>query len=336
MAGYTSKLQRSTANELPIDVQREVIQAVVENSAVMTLAKRVVMPSHTLTRPALATFPDAYWLDGATRAAEDFGTKQTTTMTWDNVTLAAAEIAVTVPLSDSQVQDQLFDVLGELKPRIAESIGKAVDNAAIWGDGKPTLWSGSAGKGIFDLAIDAGNVVTPGTTVEGDTTPDLGQQFGYAGQLLAEDGFDPNGFAVRSGLQWRLRNLRDTTGQPIWHGNDYGIADAGPETLYGQPMFPVKNGSWDNARAVGILGDWSWAMVGVRQEMTFSVHRDGVIHDPATGLVTYNAVTQDGFILRAAMRVAFVTASPRTRLNTNDATRYPFCVIAPTTTSPSS
>lgn len=330
MAGYSNKLQRSTANELPTDVQREVIQAVVEESAIMRLAQRKVMPSHTITMPALATFPDAYWLDGATRAAEDFDFKETTTMTWDNVTLTVAEIAVLVPLADTMIQDQLFDVLGELKPRIAESMGVAIDKAALWGDGKPTLWSGAAGSGIYDLAVGAGNVVTPATSVEGDTTPDLGQQFGYAAQLLAEDGFDTNGFATRTGLQWRLRNLRDTTGQPIYYGNDHGIADAGPETLYGQPMYQVRNGAWDNNRAVGILGDWRWAMVGVRQDMTFSVHRDGVISDPADGTVKYNAVQQDGFILRCAMRVGFATANPRTRLNTNDATRFPFAVITPT------
>lgn len=326
MAGYTNKLQRSTANELPTDVQREVIQAVVQESAIMRLAQKKTMPSHTLTMPALATFPDAYWLDGATRAAEDYDFKETTTMTWDNVTLAAAEIAVLVPLSDAHVQDQLFNVLGELKPRIAESFGVAIDRAAIWGDGKPTLWAGAAGSGIFDLAVGAGNVVHPGTNVDGDTSPDLGQQFGYAAQLLAEDGFDPNGFATRAGLGWRLRNMRDSTGQPIYTP----LAEKGPETLYGQGMYPVLNGAWDNNRAVGILGDWRFAMVGVRQDMTFSVHRDGVIHDPADGTVKYNAVQQDGFILRCVMRVAFATANPRTRLNTNDATRFPFAVIAPT------
>lgn len=330
MAGYANKLQRSTANELPIDVQREVIQAVVEQSAVLQLAQRKLMPSHTLTMPALATFPDAYWLDGATRAAEDFGFKQTTTMTWDNVTLAAAEIAVTVPLSDAQVQDQLFDVLGELKPRIAESIGIAIDRAALWGDGKPTLWSGAAGSGIYDLAVGAGNVVTPATVVDGDTTPDLGQQFGYAAQLLSEDGFDVSGVAARRGLKWRLMNLRDSTGQPIYQGNDAGISGGAPSTLYGEPLHDVANGAWDNNRAVMMLGDWRWAMVGIRQDLTFSVHRDGVISDPATGLVTYNAVTQDGFILRCSMRVAFATANPRTRLNTNDSTRFPFAVVTPT------
>lgn len=326
MAGYANKLERSTANELPTEVTREVIQAVIEESAIMQLAQRREMPSHTITMPALATFPDAYWLDGATRAAEDFDFKETTTMTWDNVTLTAAEIAVMVPLSDAQVQDQLFNVLGELKPRIAESMGIAVDRAAIWGDGKPTLWDGAAGEGIYDLAVGAGNVVTPATTVEGDTSPDLGQQFGAAALLLAEDGFDVSGVAARTGLQWRLRNLRDTTGQPIYAP----ISPAGPATIYGQSLYSVENGAWDNNRAVMLLGDWRYAMVGIRSDLKFSVHRDGVIHDPATGLVTYNAVEQDGFILRATMRIGFATANPRTRLNTNDSTRSPFAVVTPT------
>lgn len=330
MAGYANKLSRSASNELPIALQTEVIQAVVEESAIMRLATRKAMPSHSVTMPALATFPDAYWLNGATRLAEDFGTKETTTMTWDGVNLTCAEIAVMVPLSDAHVQDELFNVLGELKPRIAESIGIAIDRAALWGDNKPTLWSGGAGVGIYDLAVGAGNVITPATVIEGSATPDLGQQFGAAAQKLAEDGFDANGFAVRAGLKWRLRNLRDTTGQPIYAGETAGFAGPQPATLFGENMYEVKNGAWDNARAVGFVADWKWAMIGVRQDLTFSVHRDGVIHDPATGLVVYNAVEQDGFILRACMRVAFATANPRTRLNTNDSTRSPFAVVTPT------
>ncbi len=329
MAGYTNKLQRSTANELPAEIKREVIQAVVGKSALMQLCRRVEMPSHTITMPALATFPEAEWLDGASRAAEDFDFKETTTMTWDNVNLTAAEIAIMVPLSDSQIQDELFDVLGELKPRIAEAFGVKIDKAGLWGDNKPTLWSGGAGVGIYDLAVAAGHVVTSTTNVDGDATPDLGQQFGYANQLLAEDGFDANGVAARTGLKWRLMNLRDTSGQPIYQGQNAGLAGAGPATLYGESMYDVTNGAWDNSRATMITGDWTNALIGIRQDLTFSVHRDGVIHDPATGLVTYNAVQQNGFILRASMRVAFATTNPRSRLNTNDATRSPFAVVAP-------
>jgi predicted phage gp36 major capsid-like protein len=286
------------------------------------------MPSHSVTMPALATFPDAQWLNGTSRLDEDTKTKETTTMTWSGVDLNTAELAILVAVPDSLVQDELFDVLGELKPRIAESFGVAIDNAALWGDLKPTLWSGGAGIGIYDSAVAAGNIVTPATVIEGHAAPgDLGAQFGYAAQLLAEDGFDPNGFAVQAGLKWRLRNARDTVGQPIYNGEN-GYANAQPATLFGENLYEVKNGAWDRTRAVGLIGDWRWAMVGLRQDMTFSVHRDGVITD-AAGLVKYNAVSQDGFILRCVMRIAFATANPVTRLNTNSATRYPFAVVQP-------
>lgn len=327
MAGYTEKVTRSAYNELPTDVSREVIQAVVEESAILRLANRRVMPSHTMTMPVLDTFPDAYWLNGATRAAEDIGTKQTTDADWTNVSLNAAEIAVLIPIPDALVQDQLFDILGEIKPRVAESFGKAIDLAAFWGDGKPTLWSGAAGVGIFDNIVSAGNVVHPGTTVEGDTSPDLAQQIGEAARLLALDGFDTNGFAVQPGLKWRLRNMRDAQGGLIYQDS---LVPGQPSSLYGEPLYDVRNGSWDSNRAIVVMGDWSKAVVGIRQDLTFSLHRDGVIHDPATGLVTYNAVEQDGAILRAVMRVGFATANPLTRLNTNASTRYPFAAVVPT------
>lgn len=329
---YTDKIVRHAANELPSDYSRDVIQGVVESSAVMALARRVAMPSHTTVMPALATFPSAYWLNGATRIAEDTVAKQTTTMTWSNVSLVAAELAVLVAIPDALVQDELFDILGEVRPRLVEEFGRKIDNAALWGDEKPTLW-GASGVGIFDAAITAGNVVTPATTVPtgtgDDASPDLAQQFGYAAELLALDGFVPNGFAVQPGLPWRLRNMRATGGETIYSGNT-GVAGAQAETLFGERLFQVRNGSWDSARAVGIIGDWNNAMVGVRQDITFSISDSATIYDPADGTVKYSAYQQDGKVLRAVMRVAFATANPIHRLNSNSSTRYPFAVVTPT------
>jgi HK97 family phage major capsid protein len=329
MAGYTEKLTRSTSNELPDEVSREVIQAVVEESAILRLAQRRLMPSHTVTMPVLDSFPEAYWLNGATRTAEDTDHKETTDQDWTNVSLTAAEIAVLIPIPDALVQDQLFDLLGEIKPRLAESFGKAIDQAAFWGDNKPTLWNGwgGAGVGIFDQITSAGNTVHPGTTVEGDTSPDLAAQVGEAARLLALDGFDTNGFAVQPGLKWRLRNMRDSQGGLVYQDS---LVPGQPSTLFGEQLYDVRNGSWDSNRAVVILGDWNKAMVGIRQDMTISIHSEGTIYDPSNGQVKYSAVQQDGKILRAVMRVAFAVANPLTRLNTNGSTRYPFAAVVPT------
>ena len=330
--GYTDKIARSEYNELPIDYSRDVIQGVVTQSAVMSLARRVQMPSHTLSFPALATFPTAYWLNGASRAAEDNAFKQTTTMTWENVLITVAELAVLVPIPDALVQDQLFDILGEVRPRLVEEFGRKIDAAVLWGDDKPQLWTGGAGVGIFDGAVTAGNVVTPATSVPtgngADTSPDLGQQFGYAAELLALDGFAPSGFVVQPGLEWRLRNMRDTTGQPIYQGIS-GMDGAQASTLFGRPLFQMNNGIWDANRAVGLIGDWSHAMIGVRQEITFSISDSATITD-GSGNVTYSAFQQDGRVLRCVMRVGFATTNPINRMNTNASTRYPFAVVTPT------
>lgn len=330
--GYTDKIARSTNNELPTDYSRDVIQGAVGASAVMSLARRVQMPSHTMVMPALATFPTAYWLNGASRAAEDVAFKQTTTMTWTNVQLVASELAVLVAIPDALVQDELFDILGELRPRLVEAFALKIDAAVLWGDDKPQLWTGGAGVGIYDAAVTAGNVVTPATTVPtgngDDTSPDLAQQFGYAAEKLALDGFVPNGFAVQPGLPWRLRNMRASGGETIYQGNT-GVAGTMAETLFGEPLVQVRNGAWDANRAVGIIGDWTNAMVGVRQDITFSISDSATITDGA-GAVTYSAFQQDGKVLRAVMRVGFATTNPISQLNTNSSTRYPFAVVAQT------
>ncbi len=86
----------------------------------------------------------------------------------------------------------------------------------------------------------------------------------------------------------------------------------------------------DPTQADLIIGDWSKAMVGIRQDMTMSVSDSGVIAD-AAGAVVLSAFQSDSKILRCVMRLAFATANPVTALNTSGVTRYPFGLLVPGT-----
>lgn len=320
---YSTKIDRSQYNEVPAEVTREVIKVATEQSTILQMARRVNMPSHTVVMPVEATRPSAYWLNGATRDEEDDAFKQTTTMTWSGVNLVAAELAVLVPLDDNLIEDQLFSISEQLIPALGEAFGRKIDDAALWGDDKPALWSGGAGVGLYDLAVSAGNVVGPGTTIEGVASPDLVAQFGEAARLVAVDGFSPNGFVAQPGFAWRLRNMRTSTGESPYAPP---LSAGQPATLYGEPFVTPRNGTWDNTRAVGMVADWRYAIVGIRTDMEIKIFDQGTITDGA-GNVTYSAVQQDGKILRAKMRVAFATANPITPLNTNGATRSPFAFV---------
>src|SRR5690606_34027673 len=165
--------------------------------------------------------------------------------------------------------------------------------------------------------IAAGNVVD-----EGDND-DLAADVAELGRLVAEDGFSINGFASAPGLKWRLVGLRNTQGSPIYTPS---LAAGAPSTLYGYPLNEVTNGAWDADEATLLGADWSKFVIGVRQDITFSISDSAVITD-TDGKVIVNAYQQDSKILRVVFRVGFQIANPLTRIG--GVTRYPAGVLAP-------
>ena len=68
--------------------------------------------------------------------------------------------------------------------------------------------------------------------------------------------------------------------------------------------------------------------MGVRQDITFEIFREGIISDEA-GKVVFNAMQQDSKIMRVVFRVGFQVANPLTRINGDGGSRYPAGVITP-------
>lgn len=320
---FRSEIAQPTrdARELPVEVGREVIQAAVQFSNVLQLAKVQPMPARQATMPVLTSYPTAVWLTGANQAAKDKAVKQTTGVNWSQYVLRAEELAIQVPIPDSFVADTGIDLFNEIKPLLGEAFGVAIDNAALFDINNPWTTSG----GIYQQAVAAGNTVTVGAATDPQTgqPQDLAQDIADVAILLEEDGYSLDGLAAGPGFNWRLTKLRSKQGDPIYAppaGNQ-------PATIYGQPYHGVKNGTWDKTKATMIAGEWEYARVGIRQDLTMQVFDQGVITDN-TGAVIYNAISQDGKILRAVMRIAFLVAAPAiTRLNQTNP--YPFAVLRP-------
>jgi len=120
---YNSQLNRTGVNALmPEDVASEIIQGVVEQSAIMQLGRKLPNMSRQQRRlPILSTLITAYFVSG------DTGFKQTSQQAWANKYLNADELAVIVPIPENVLDDADYDIWGEIKPRIAEAFGLAFD-----------------------------------------------------------------------------------------------------------------------------------------------------------------------------------------------------------------
>ena len=311
MPTYNDVISRDDngAVEIPEQVSREVIQTATGSSIIMNLARRVTLSSKSYRQPVLSVLPDAYWVNG------DTGLKQTTKVQWEDMSLTAEPLAVLVVVPDEFIDDAMIPIWSEVRPLLAEAFGRKIDNAALWNVNRPASWSDS----VYQNAAAAGNFIEIGQGGTGHT--DLAYDVSQMGLQLAQDGFNLNAFAAQTGFNWRLLGQRDSNGQPIYTQ----LVGENRQGLYGIPFTESNNGAW-NSEVQLIGGDWSNAIVGVRQDMTFTMHTDAVITDDA-GKVVFNAMQQDSKIMRVVMRVGFAIANPLTRQNSVANTRSPFSLL---------
>lgn len=311
MPDYGDIISRATSGSdalVPEPVSMQIIQELPKQCAILQRARHVPMAAKTQRLPVLDVLPLAYFVGG------DTGLKQTSTQKWKNVNLVAEEIATIVPIPEQYLADADVPVWDEVMPRMVESIGALIDGACLFGVSRPSTW----GTSIYDGAVAAGNTIPMNTGV------DLAQDVTKVGELLTQDGFMIDGFIARPGLNWRLVGMRSAgTNLPIYQPNLQG---GGGGNLYGYAMSEVDNGSWVESQAQLIAGDWDDALIGMRADITFKLFTEGVISNDA-GAIVLNLMQQDSVAMRVTMRLAFATANPVTRLNSNAATRYPFAVL---------
>lgn len=299
--------------EIPEPVAAQIIQSLPQRSVAMQLFRQVRMSTKTNKLPVLSALPSAFWVDGET------GLKQTTEMAWSSKTLVAEELAAIVPISQQLLDDNSFPIWPEVQPRLVEAFGAKIDHAALFGTDKPASWPDS----IVTLAGTAGNTVATGTG--SDVAADLNAVF----SAVEADGYDVTGLAARRTFKGQLRGLRSADGVPIYQPS---LTAGTPDSVYGVNIAYANASGWDNTKADAIAGDFSYAILGIRQDITFRIFDTGVITDN-TGAVLLNLMQQDSVALRAVMRVAYQVANPVVAAGYTG-TLFPFGVLTPAVPTP--
>lgn len=327
MPTYDSLISRSGSTALmPEDVSREIIQGAVEQSAVLSLSRRLPNMSNKQRRmPVLSSLPTAYFVDG------DTGLKQTSEVAWANKYIDAEELAVIVPIPEAVLDDADYDIWGEVRPRIAEAIGVAIDQAIMFGTNAPAAWPDD----LLTAATAAANVVDESTQValDEDLYDIILGANGVIGKVEA-DGFMVNGHVAAMSMRGKLRGLRERVydgtstvagGAPIFTtsmqgGNSY--------LLDGSPIAFPRNGAINPATALMFSGDWNQLVYAMRQDITYKILTEAVLQDGA-GNIVYNLAQQDMVALRAVLRLGWQVPNPINRVQAVEANRYPFAVLVP-------
>jgi HK97 family phage major capsid protein len=318
MPTYDSIISRSGSTALmPEDVAREIIQGAVEQSAVLTFARRLPNMNQKQRRmPVLSALPTAYFVDG------DTGLKQTSEVAWANKYIDAEELAVIVPIPEAVLDDADYDIWGEVRPRVAEAIGVAIDQAVLFGTNAPASWPDD----VLAAATAAANVVDESTQIA--ASEDLYDMIlGAAGVVskVEADGFMVNGHIAAMSMRGKLRGLRESTGGLIFTTSMQG---SNSYLLDGSPIAFPRNGAINPATALLFSGDWSQLVYAVRQDITYKVLTEAVLQDGA-GNIVYNLAQQDMVALRAVMRLGWQVPNPINRMQQTEANRYPIAVLVP-------
>jgi HK97 family phage major capsid protein len=315
---FNSQVARTDASALmPEDVQREIIENVPQQSAIMRLARRLPNMSRIQRRlPILSALASAFFVTG------DTGQKQTSQMAWANKFINAEELAVIVPIPEAVLDDQDYDLWAEIRPRIEEAIGLAFDQAVLYGTNAPASWP----TNVLSGANTAGTKLSLATQqAAGKDLYDAVLGDGGLASLVEQNGYNVSGYCAHLQMKGKLRGLRDAEGQPIFKSM---VQAKDSYTLDGNDLIFPLNGSQDVTQSLLFGGDWSQLVYAIRQDITFKILDQAVITDGA-GVIQFNLAQQDMVALRAVIRLGWQLPNPINRINTNAATRYPFGVLAP-------
>jgi HK97 family phage major capsid protein len=285
-----------------------------EQSAVLSMFRRIPVARNQVRLPVLTALPVAYWVTG------DTGLKQTTEMAWANKYVNIEEAATILPVPDAVAADIDANIWDEAMPYLVQAFGRLVDSAVFFGANAPASFP----TNINAAAAAAGNTVTEGTAAAAG---------GYLGDIdklyatVEEDGFDVSGFVSATSGRSKLRSARDSTGQKIDAGRvggDLQSFDGLPIAYPMRGLFPTGGGAGTNVRM--FAGDWSQFVLAVRQDITVDVFREGVIQDGA-GTIVYNLMQQDMTAIRLTFRLGWQVSNVLNNDQPTEASRYPVGVL---------
>lgn len=288
---------------IPAEERAAVFQSAIKKSKVLPLMTRLPDMSTNKERLKIEdVLPFAYWVSGSQ------GLKRTTKVSYKDKYIYAEKLAAIVPIAIDDLEDENYDLWGNVRPRLEEAIYKVIDAAVLFGANKPASFP----DGIVDLAFNRGHQVVQqsGETFYSVISRAMGK--------VEKTGYSVTGLLGGLGIKEAFRNLLDTTGQLI----------TGSE-INALPKFYVDNGAWDDSEAQLIVGDFSQAVYSVRKDISFKLFTEATITDPTSGETIYLA-QQNMVALLAEIRIGWQMPEPA--VVTGD-DRYAFAVVVPSATS---
>lgn len=284
-----SDYQNATTNAdgkylVPAPLAGELLKNIQEVSQVLPRIRKWPMSSLTEDINMVDDEVSATWV--ASEGAAKTGSKAT----FSRIQLVANELAVVVPFTERILDNANVDIMAVLREQVVNAFVKKLEQSYLGYDPNTPF-----AQNLTD-DIPADNTVAYGDNA--DLLADISSTL----SKIEVGGYTDNiAFLTHPAVKHSLRVLRDDNGAPILQP----AVGSEPATLFGYPIYFsryfTKTGSPEGYEL--IVGDWSYAIEGTRQEMKFAVSREASI---VVGETTYNLFQQNMVALKAWMYRAFV------------------------------
>lgn len=275
-------LKEELNGSVPTELSEDIVKDVARGSSILRLAKTVPMTTDTKIVPVMTSGAGAYWVGEGKRI-------KTSKAQWIYPKLIAKKLAVIIPVTKEKMEDSVFDVFSELRENISEAFYTAIDSAAFFGINSPFETN------ILKSATDEENLIEIGT----NKTLDLDVSDTMA--LVEDSGSDVNGFAAHFGIKNSLRKLRDANGNMLY------VSGTDQNELYSIPIDFSRNGSWDKKKAEIFAGDFSKALVGIRDGIDYQILTEATLQGTVDeDEKPISLAEQDLVAIKATMRLGFL------------------------------
>jgi Phage capsid family len=266
-------------NLIPRSMAREMIAAAEQESVVLELGRRLVMPSGLMSIPVVSFLPAAGFVN-----PRYGGRKPATKIEWTAQNVQAEELACVLAIPNAFVDDAGYPIWDQVRPIVATAMAEALDAAVLFGAGAP---AGFPVGGIAGLA---------GAAQVGADAP---AAIDAAAAVLEAGGVQPDGIVASPVIGTALRQA--------WAAVNALPSEAPSQVLYGWPVRTTID--WDATKGDALIGDWDYLLVGLREDITFDLSEDAILQDN-TGAIIANAFQEDLTAMRCYMRVGIAIGQP--------------------------
>jgi HK97 family phage major capsid protein len=266
-------------NLIPRTMAREMIAAMPRASAVLAQGRRLTMPSGLTTIPVVSFLPAAGFV-----TPRYGGRKPSTKIEWTAQNVQAEELACTLALPNAYIDDAGYPVWEQVRPLVAAALAEALDMAVFFGTGAPAAFPAG---GIAGLAGAA------------QTGADAPAAIDAAAAVLEGGGVTPSGIVASPAIGTALR--KEYRAQGALPG------EAPAQVLYGWQVSQLAD--WDATKGDALVGDFSYLLVGVVEDITFELSTEAIIQD-GTGVIIANAWQENLTAMKCWMRVGVAIGQP--------------------------